>query len=223
MHILPMIGAAASLVDDFFQTAITPEHFVSSRCYVLEKLESACRDLPPPQQQPDPETDPSAPSTSLKIRDANACIAAALAHSLATQIFLLRADEGDSSTVRAERPTKHPLALVEQLSEAVAAVPLDTHAATMMVWPAFVLGCESMAVSARRYEVEALFEKIVDKQKLLNISVALKMLRENVWTGGVAYIVSPARSLSPAEEPCRYTQNQWVKMCWKERLQLCSA
>ncbi|KXH27526.1 hypothetical protein CSAL01_07675 [Colletotrichum salicis] len=223
MHILPMIGAAASLVDDFFQTTITPEDFVSSRCYVLEKLEAACRDLPPPQQQPDPETDPSAPSTSLKIRDANACIAAALAHSLATQVFLLRADEGDSSTVRAERPTKHPLALVEQLSEAVAAVPLDTHAATMMVWPVFVLGCESMAVSSRRYEVEALFEKIIDKQKLLNISVALKKLRENVWTGGVANIVSPARSLSPAEEPCQYTQNQWVKMCWKERLQLCSA
>ncbi|EXF76855.1 hypothetical protein CFIO01_11232 [Colletotrichum fioriniae PJ7] len=223
MHILPVIGAAASLVDDFFQTTITPEDFVSSRCHLLDNLESACRDLPPPQHQPDPNTDPSAPPTSLKIRDANACIAAARAHSLATQIFLLRADEGDSSTLAAERPTKHPLSLVEQLSDAVAAVPLDTHAATMMVWPVFVLGCESMAVSARRYEVEDLFEKIIDKQKLLNISVALKMLRENVWTGSVTNTASPASSLSPTEESCRYTQNQWVKMCWKERLQLCSA
>ncbi|KAK7454938.1 hypothetical protein Landi51_03147 [Colletotrichum acutatum] len=223
MHILPVIGAAASLVDDFFQTTIMPEDFVSSRCQLLDELESACRDLPPPQHQPDPNTDPSAPPTSLKIRDANACIAAAQAHSLATQIFLLRADEGDSSTLAAERPTKHPLALVEQLSDAVAAVPLDTHAATMMIWPVFVLGCESMAVSARRYEVEELFERIIDKQKLLNISVALKMLRENVWTGDVTNTASRASSLSPAEESCRYTQNQWVKMCWKERLQLCSA
>ncbi|OHE97219.1 hypothetical protein CORC01_07473 [Colletotrichum orchidophilum] len=224
-RILPLIGAAASLVDDFFRKTITPEAFVFSRYRLLDQLESACRDLPAAQHQPDAETDPSAPSTSIKIRDSNACIAAALAHSLATQIFLVRADEGDSSTVRAERPTKHPQALVEQLSGAVAAVPLDTHAATMMVWPVFVLGCESMAVSSRRHAVEALFERIIDKQKLLNISVALQLLRENMWKiGGVAARgSSPARSLSPAKEPYRYTQSEWVKMCWKERLQLCSA
>ncbi|WQF88271.1 Putative zn(2)Cys(6) fungal-type DNA-binding domain, fungal transcription factor [Colletotrichum destructivum] len=225
-HILPLVGDSASLVSDLINKRVTPEEFVQSRRRLLEALDSCCRDLPPARHQPGCAEHLIASAGSLQIRDSNACLAAALAHGLATQVFLSRADENDPSTLRTEQPFKHPSALVEQLSSMIAAVPIDTHAATMMIWPLFVLGCESMATSARRRLVEGYLESMLAKHTMLNISVALELLRTRIWKDGRRERSSSHAESCPLHEddpPSPQSQSDWVRLCWREKLELCSA
>lgn len=224
MQIAPLIGESASLVNDFFSETISHEDFVLSRDYLLDNLVSSCRNLPPARQQADCGESPTASRESVKIKTANACIAAAVAYSLATQIFLIRADESTPSLIRIQKPSKQLLELAESLSAVVSAVSLDTHAAAMMIWPVFVLGCESKSPSTRRHQVELLLEKMLDKNKMLNIAVALDLLRNRIWnmdktSGGPR----PGEDGYSFNELCHFPQNDWVRFCWKEKLQLCLA
>ncbi|KAL0942956.1 uncharacterized protein CTRU02_200842 [Colletotrichum truncatum] len=221
--ILPLIGDSASLVNDFLSGAIEPEAFSLSRCCLFQELTLCCRDLPAATQQPCSEGDTNESPESCKIRNSNACIAAALAHGLATQIFLLRADDGDSNK-KTNDFLGHPLALVEQLSNAISAVPHDTYASTMMIWPMFVLGCETMPSSSRRHTVELMFEKMIEKHRLLNISVALELLRNKLWKiGDTQKMGSSEEDVSLPSWSCQYSSSDWVRACWREKLQLCTA
>ncbi|KAF4844117.1 Arginine metabolism regulation protein II [Colletotrichum siamense] len=222
--ILPLMGDSGALVEDFFSGGITPESFVLSRYCLLQDLNTCCRELPAAVQQPFCEGADSDTLESHRIRTGNACIAAALSFGLATQIFLLRADDGDSSTTWTDQPLKQSLALVEQLSEAVLAVPVDTFASTMMIWPMFVLGCETMPVSSRRHQVELRLEKMLEKNGLLNISVALELLRNRIWKiDGVQQGIKSDEK-SPSTTGTRsYSQSDWVRYCWAEKLELCAA
>ncbi|KAF6802124.1 hypothetical protein CSOJ01_11817 [Colletotrichum sojae] len=213
--ILPLIGDAAALVHDLFSGMIAPEEFALDRYFLVQELAACCRELPPAVQQPAcADGGPGDPTGSLAVKNGNACISAALAFALATQVFLLRASGGEASAARIS-PSSNPTALAEQLADAVAGVPPDSFASTMMAWPVFVLGCESAPMSSRRYLVEALYEKMVQKHRLLNMSAAIEALRTKIWrTDGDAS--SPTASL-------QYRQSDWVRHCWQEKLQLCMA
>lgn len=215
-NILPLIGDAAALVHDLFSGTVAPEEFALDRYYLVQELAACCRELPPAVQQPAcAEGGPGDPAEGIAVANGNACISAALAFALATQIFLLRASGGDASAARISPSSGNPTALAEQLADAVGGVPLDSFASTMMAWPVFVLGCESAASSSRRYLVESMFEKMIEKHRLLNVATALDTLRAKIWRadGDMSW---------PTTSP-QYRQSEWVRHCWEEKLELCMA
>ncbi|TEA11827.1 hypothetical protein C8034_v007123 [Colletotrichum sidae] len=225
-----LIGSAATLVQELLGGTAPREAFAPARAALLRDLAQKSRELPRPTFGPycreEGEGADAASAGALKIRTKNACIAAARAHSLATQIFLLRADNTTD-------PLPRPSELAEELLDAIVKVPIDTHASTLMLWPVFVLGCESVEGSPWRPFVEAQLQRMFAKERLLNITVALDALRSRIWkveVEGVRRLAGGEDGGSTgAREHARHSPEGpegpegWVRQCWREKLQLCMA
>lgn len=65
---------------------------------------------------------------------------------------------------------------------------------------------------------------MLEKNGLLNISVALELLRNRIWKiDGVQQEVKSDEK-SPTPEGTRpYLQSDWVRYCWAEKIELCAA
>ncbi|TDZ37090.1 Sterol uptake control protein 2 [Colletotrichum trifolii] len=231
-----LIGSAATLVQELLGGTATREAFAPARAALLRDLVQKSRELPRPTFEPycRDGADASSSVGALKIRSKNACIAAARAHSLATQIFLLRADDGedDTTTTTTTDPLPRPSELAEELLDAIVKVPIDTHASTLMLWPVFALGCESVEGSPWRPFVEAQLRRMFAKERLLNITVALDALRSRIWkVEGVRRLAGggeDGRSTAAGEHARHSPEGPegpegWVRQCWREKLQLCMA
>lgn len=210
--VLPLIGKAAVLVDGFFSNSLDVDCFTPSRDDLLESLQQCCEDLPPLTRLVEQREGIYASTEYENARDRNACISAAFAHSLATQIFLRRAYEDHPSLQQDTVNDSSIQAVVKGLSDLVHQVSLDTSSATMMLWPMFVLGCESRPGTDLRCHVTERFEKMFAYQKLLNIQGAFLALRDYIWQR------TPDIMHDSDEAPM-----SWVRYCWQARIELCLA
>ena len=115
------------------------------------------------------------------------------AHKFATMLFLVR-----SGKVTETISLHHVQNLISRLRHTISCVPINSPFIATMLWPAFVLGCESRE-SSEQAETTQWFLDVLLKQRFENIRVALKALQENIW---------PNACLN------------WVKLCWDHKIQL---
>jgi hypothetical protein len=207
--IFKLIGEAAVLINGFFGGALPLDTFQQDRQLILRKLEVACDELPEPHEIL--ESNPPASTGSVQIRTHNSCIFAAIAHALATKIFLLRADFGACNDdlqpeTRVISTQEKIEKLAQALSCAIDCVPIDTSAATILLWPLFVLGCEAVDSAEAQQRVEGLLRAMLAKENILNITICLDALKERIWVKKDAF-----RRIG------------WARHCWQEKIQMCLA
>lgn len=231
--IFAILGESSTLIDIWYTGGITLCRYREAKDSLMVRLRQATQRLPQsrPQSMPARATDDDS--------NHNACVSAAHAHSLATQIFLLRStDYSRLSTLVST--------LIPQLWSAVLGVPFDSYATTMMLWPLWVLGCECFAGESRqRAELVTLFDRMFDRQSILNIRVCLETLRSRIWGLGTDFedpssaptyhlstsplgITSPPSSKGVLEGPSSRGDNRqlhinqasWVWYCWDQKIQL---
>ena len=143
---------------------------------------------------------------------------AELAFTCATQIYLLRSINNDLDSERI-------LALTRTLRDSIVSIPITSSLIAMMLWPAFVWGCESYE-EVERTNVTKWFESVAAKQSFGNILVTLEALRK-IWnlqdhdfskddlitfTSDIAHDHS-----SQFSRGCGY-QSSWVKLCWEHKI-----
>lgn len=197
-RIFPLMGEAAALTAGWFEGQVTAETFGVSRNRLLLALENEMANLPAMVCYPYPST---STYDSNQVQNHNGCVSAARAHAIATQVFLMRTQRTGSQHVktRAEISRK-----VRELCCLVYDVAPCLNAATMMLWPLFVLGSETPTGASRRtFEDHA--EILLSERWFLNISSTLAVLREQVW------------KLSETE------QENWVWHCWRMDIAVCLA
>lgn len=142
------------------------------------------------------------------------------AYKLATQIYLLCSC---NSQIDSRLAASH----VRQLRYAVFSIPVHSPFIAMMLWPAFVLGCETRE-QIQRERIEKWFQDVFVKQGFGNIRVALNALK-CIWRLMDSRAAQAERSKLPSEgaflcrEEDRVTcQSQskysWVMLCWEEQI-----
>jgi hypothetical protein len=195
--ILFTIGKAATLVADFYAKSIDRQRFDRARTSLMHELTSSILTLSalwatwsePSANGPQQTTSAFTSTGSIPVENVenhNANVAAAQAHAYATQIFLLRSTDF-------EKDSQEIIELVRQLALNIAKVTRDSAPMSVMLWPLWVLGCESY--SERKAEVQVqiglvenqreaaakCFTVMFERMHMLNIQVAFKALMKHIW------------------------------------------
>lgn len=205
-----LLGESSGLICDFFEAHIGVETFSSRQKVILQRLRHAMQHIPAAQYHVEAPLDASFRGDSWETVNDNACIAAAMSHGLATEIFLRRANITNPAIIAQ---------LSANLYNSVLGVPLDSNSVTMMAWPLFVLGCESVPGSTRATRVVQLLQGMLEKMNILNISRCFDVLKGVIWPLANNH---QGIELGPeGEEYIDSTQTDWVHYCWREGIELC--
>ncbi|KAG4429461.1 hypothetical protein IFR05_015050 [Cadophora sp. M221] len=192
-EIFAMIGKAASLISGFYERRIDEVEFLTQQNLLISQLQA----WEPFQNSQNKYMADKPPTLE---GDDYISAQAGNAHKFATLIYLLRSySKGGASASSDDTHHRH---LVSRLRSSVSSVPIDSPFTATMLWPAFVLGCESLD-SHERDQTTRWFLEVLAKQRFENIRVALDALREEIWRSG-----DSARRLG------------WVQVCWEKKIKL---
>ena len=185
-EIFVLIGKAASLIRAFYTGQVEAKEFSIQQDQLMSQLDS----WQPFQGRASLLEDPS--------KDMQEFVSAQAgnAHKLATMLFLARSGDAAEAVW-----SLHVQNLISRLRHAIFCVPINSPFIATMLWPAFVLGCESRE-SSEQAETTQWFLDVLLKQRFENIRVALRALQEDIW---------PNACLN------------WVKTCWDHKIQLTMA
>ncbi|KAH7120318.1 hypothetical protein B0J13DRAFT_532211 [Dactylonectria estremocensis] len=171
-EIFCILGESSGLICDLFEGRIDDDTFFNHREVILQDLRCAMHRIPAARFHAEAPAGTRFHDESWETKNDNACIAAAISHGLATEIFLHRAHASNQAILAR---------LSARLYDAVLGVPLDSSYMTLMAWPLFVLGCESVSASTRATQVAQLLQGMVKKMNILNISRCFDVLRHVIW------------------------------------------
>jgi hypothetical protein len=195
--VLSLLGDAVSDVSDLLTKSTSRETFLGNECILQGRLDNAVESV---QRH---LTGDMTGSHAYNIA-ATTCLA------LATKIFLLRGTDFASASPLVE-------VLRSRLYEMMSIVPIENSASTTLLWPLWVLGCESYADSTRpsRHDVSTHLQRLYDSQRMKNVKQCLDTLRGRIWHRHAEACMS---------EQClgcgRQEQSSWVLRCWQERIEL---
>ncbi|KAL2211276.1 hypothetical protein CC79DRAFT_194310 [Sarocladium strictum] len=199
--ILPLITAAAILIRHYYEHKISESKFCSLQAGLLDRISQAMGILPLPYYISELPA-ATAPTDSIHSTH-NACVNAAISHAVATKIYLLRATDHDYTS-----PTI--IYLVNCLARSVANVQRTSAVITMMLWPLFVLGCESFGNNLKwRQTVIETLQFLFQRTSLLNVSRCEEALVSRIWPLSQAGVVMSDRSHA-----------SWLRFCYEEKIQL---
>lgn len=203
-------GESATLVHERYRNVVSLPSFNSRKAALLDRLSQAKGRLPPQQHIAD-DLDWE------KRSNHNACIFAAISHALATQIYLLRAENCAASHLCIS-------SLIPTLEDAIDRVSSSTAAVTIMLWPLWVLGCESFFHASRRQLVVNKLRAMLHKERFLNIESCLTILQTQIWGQGPDLIQRYIFELEPTQEPISPSEPSgrclsWVKLCFDQAIQ----
>ncbi|KIW47426.1 uncharacterized protein PV06_00123 [Exophiala oligosperma] len=215
-QLLSLLGDCATAVHKLFTHNISEEDFIQLQKDLDLQLDAAMIHLPTPiaicaDTPLDTDTQSSSPTDSNRSDSAeahNICITAAICHGLATRIFLLRATDHNKDSSRVK-------ALCDRLLESLSQIPTDHSVVTIMLWPLWVLGCESPiddgADSLREF-VTVFLRAIYTRQGMKNVEKCLVTLEEDIWS------LEPSSPGQTRED--RPRQSMWVWHCWNKGIKL---
>ncbi|KAL5329635.1 hypothetical protein ACEPPN_003150 [Leptodophora sp. 'Broadleaf-Isolate-01'] len=193
-EVFTMIGKVATLISGFYDRRIDEAGFLTQRNFLVSQLQAW-----EPFRNSQVEFTTEIPV--MLERDDYISAQAGNTHKFATLIYLLRSYSKEGAANSWTLDDSHYDHLVSCLRSSVSRVPIDSPFIATMLWPAFVLGCESRE-SHEQDETTRWFLKVLAKQRFENIRVALDTLRGEIWRGG----------------DCG--QLNWVKMCWERKIEL---
>lgn len=206
--ILALLGDCAAAVSDLFSTSITKRAFLLRQATLFEQLELAILDLPPAVDLTS-ITDIQKPVNAHMILAHNHSISAALSHGLATQIFLLRSTNfrQESSDIKILR---------DRLFHLIYSVPIDHPAATIMLWPLWVLGCECYSdhdQPSRQYVTTTLRSRY-ENSGMNNVEMCLTKLQHDIWVQKFEYLDEVSKQSQSLQQPA------WVRRCWDQKIEV---
>jgi len=214
-----LIGSCSSAIHELYSGVISMEEFVEMRQNLIPALEQACDSLPMPKNELKSSVRNNKPDAQ-SVTDLNACISAAIAQSLATRIFLLRATDTTD-------PHGEILELTGELRGVAESIPVITDAMTTMLWPLFVLGCEMSYDVQEREKVVTQMKCMLTRNRIMNVERCLEALRDVIWAADddVDSLVSDddqsGGSVTSGLHHIR--QVGWVRFCWENEIELCLA
>jgi hypothetical protein len=203
-------GESATLIHERYRDLVSLPYFNSHKNALLDRLAQAKGRLPPQKHTAD-HVDRD------KRSNYNACIFAAISHALATQIYLLRAENCAASHLWTYN-------LTLELEEAISRVSSSTAAVTIMLWPLWVLGCESLFHAPRRRIVVNKLQAMLEKERFMNIESCLNILQTQIWGQDPDLIHSYTLELAPTQGPRRLSEPSgrclsWVRLCFDQAIQ----
>lgn len=216
-RILSLLGDCATTVDGFFRGLIPDKSFFECQTKLLEQMEDFTRDLPEILELQTDASYHSPLGTEGKgkavITAHNNAVFAAISHALASQIFLLRATDHvyDSPVLKT---------LCSRLAQSIARISVDDNSvATIMLWPLWVLGCESSAdgcgeEASSRTHVKAILQTIYEQQRIKSVANCLRRLERDIWT------VRSGQSTDLTEHASAAQQATWVRRCWDDKIEV---
>lgn len=216
VQLVSLLGECATAVHNLFTQSVTEENFTKMQNHLDLQLDEAMTQLPNPIDigtdtplDTDTQSDSSTDSNRSDMAEAhNMCVTAAICYGLATRIFLLRATDHDKDSPRIK-------ALRDRLLECLGQVSTDHSVVTIMLWPIWVLGCESPvddgADSLREF-VTVFLRAVWQRQRMKNIKKCLVTLEERIWC------LEPSSPGQTRED--RPQQSAWVRHCWDNEIKL---
>lgn len=206
--ILSLLGDCATAVDELYSQSINKTTFLARQAMLVKQLELAIQDLPP---FVDSESigDVQGPVNKHMIVAHNHSIRAASSHALATQIFLLR-----STNLWPESPGI--TILRNRLYYLISSVPIDHPAATIMLWPIWVLGCECYSDDdqpSRQY-VTTILKSTYESSRMNNVEMCLTRLKQDIWTQRFEFLDEVLKQSQSLQ------QSAWVRRCWDQKIEL---
>lgn len=227
-NIMVLTGESAAIVDELFHGTLNTELFRTRRMSLMAQLSEAIDSLPPPCLAAEPPTEFLGGLTQEQDRLYNPSIFAARSHAMASQIFLMRAEGLSECPIGVED-------IVVDLEASSRNVPVDSPPVTIMLWPLWVLGCEtddSDRGRARRQFVRQTLRTMLAKEGFINIKQCLEMLETHMWNA-VAHAglkegrqqpsgFTHALSLSSQQTVLRLTEgvnpSSWVQTCYRRSI-----
>lgn len=208
---LSLLGDCATLIKELYAHSISQQVFSMRQATLFGQLEDNAIEL----QRVDSERGDQSPA--MAIPDSHAAmtahkynIAATVCHTISAQIFLLRSMDFDAKSNRVIR-------LRQALYESISTIPMEHSAATPMLWPLWVLGCESYpgTTCPSRCDITTLLQRLYKSQNMKNVEQCLDRLRCDIWREGCPESTDIRdKQLKPED------QSNWVKRCWEEKIEL---
>ncbi|OAG07513.1 uncharacterized protein CC84DRAFT_1204976 [Paraphaeosphaeria sporulosa] len=208
---LALLGDCATLIEELYTNAISQEAFSVRQATLLGQLEDTVKELE--QHDNDGENQMLAVATA-DGRNVMAAhrrnIAATICHSRAAQIFLHRSTNFDVKSTHVQR-------LRQALYDSISTIPMEDSAATTVLWPLWVLGCETYPGMNCPSQVEmmAMLQRLYDSQCMRNVKQCLDRLTRDIWRQDHSNLLNMKyKYLKPDD------QSAWVRRCWDEKLEL---
>ncbi|KAF2020585.1 hypothetical protein BU24DRAFT_456643 [Aaosphaeria arxii CBS 175.79] len=208
--VFALLGRSAALIDARFSGSLSPSHATSIAQTLLHDLEHWA---PLPRRLQHPNASPTSPPPH---DDEYAiCVSAGNAYSLATRIYLLRSWDHDPDSPAIQ-------SLVKQLHFEVLNVPMHSAPMTAMLWPLWVLGCESYTAEMRDAMVLRTLGLLFERNTFRNIQQTREMLESRIWRleGGDHGGLDGGDEEGLRDGCRRYGQAEWVRYCWEEGIRL---
>lgn len=206
--VLSLLGDCATAVNELYSTSINSTAFLARQAMLISQLELAVQDLPP-FVDVESLAGIEGPVDEQMVAAHNHSISAALSHALATQIFLLRSTnfwpESTAITV-----------LRNRLYYLISSVPIEHPAATIMLWPIWVLGCECYSDNdqpSRQYVATTLKSRH-ENARMNNVEMCLSRLQQDIWVQRFEYLDEVLKQSQPLQ------QSAWVRRCWDQKIEL---
>ena len=210
--IIGLTGESAALVSQYFEQLISAPAFHNSQKDILHRLASWV---------------PLRPNNQAGVeagQEYDMCVSAGKAHSLATQIFLLRSADFNQNSPQLR-------ILFHALHAAITGVVISSAPMTTMLWPLWVLACECYDSQSRDEIALPILDQLFQRLAFRNVSTCIKVIQERIWTlSSSDVVVSRLNEASALDEtmestlriplPGGWRQSEWVRYCWVNKIEL---
>lgn len=215
-EIVALLGQCATAIHGLYTESLSDDDFSHMQDLLCLQLDKAIANVPEIACDHKDNSNCNqllSPSCSLKresVHAHNDCVRAAICHGLATQIFLLRATDHHSASSKIQT-------LRNLLWRSISRIPTYNSVVTIMLWPLWVLGCESYHTEGTddsRQFVATFLQEIYERQAMRSVQKCLTTLQDVIWK------LDPPESYHESKYYCPMQQPTWVRYCWSQKIEL---
>lgn len=208
-RMLSLLGDCAVAIEGLYVGSMDQEAFEHCRTTLIHQLENAASEIPERKDIENSIRSNSTPSlaTVEMIAAHNSSIGATICHGLANIVFLLRETDHRQNSPQVKM-------LCDRLFKSVSGISIDDSIVTIMLWPLWVLGCESYldSVNPSRPQITTILERMYQRRQMKNSEKCLVTIKRDIWMHSSAHALDALDQLQPMQ------QSAWVRTCWENRI-----
>jgi len=206
---LSLLGDCADVIERLYLGSMDQASFEYSRATLIDQLDDAVREIPERIDIENSIRSNSIPNyaTMEMIAAHNSSIKAAICHGLANIILLLRSTDSQQLSPQVKK-------LSDCLFKSVSQISIDDSIVTIMLWPLWVLGCESYedSVNPSRQQISTILEGMYQRRQMKNSEICLITLKRDIWVQPSVHDLEASDQLQSTQ------QSAWVRRCWDHRI-----
>jgi len=208
-RMLSLLGDCADVIERLYLGSMDQASFEYSRATLIDQLDDAVREIPERIDIENSIRSNSIPNyaTMEMIAAHNSSIKAAICHGLANIILLLRSTDSQQLSPQVKK-------LSDCLFKSVSQISIDDSIVTIMLWPLWVLGCESYedSVNPSRQQISTILEGMYQRRQMKNSEICLITLKRDIWVQPSVHDLEASDQLQSTQ------QSAWVRRCWDHRI-----